>query len=51
MEADADLVNYGAKPSLEEELEDLGVDDDIEAELNAIKTASPNQNSTSQPVG
>jgi phage shock protein A len=39
MEAEADLVNYGAKPSLEEELENLGVDEEIEAELKAIKTA------------
>jgi len=39
MEAEADLINYGAKPSLEEELENLGVDEEIEAELKAIKTA------------
>jgi len=38
MEAEADLVNYGVKPSLEEELENLDVDDEIEEELRAIKS-------------
>jgi phage shock protein A len=37
MEADADLVNYGRKPSLEEEFRRLEDDDDIEAELKALK--------------
>ncbi len=36
MEAEADLVNYGHKPSLEEAFEKL-YDDDIENELNEIK--------------
>ncbi|MFC1891597.1 PspA/IM30 family protein [Thermodesulfobacteriota bacterium] len=45
MESEADLVNYGTKPSLMEELESLGVDEEIEAELNAIKTSqAPNEN-------
>ena len=39
MEAEADLVNYGSKPSLEEEIENLEVDDEIEAELRAIKSS------------
>lgn len=39
MEAEADLVNYGAKGSLEAEFEQLGLDDDIENELNALKNA------------
>jgi len=39
MEAEADMVNYGARPSLETELENLGTDDEIERELRAIKAA------------
>ena len=38
MEAEADLVNYGRKTSLEEELERLSVDEEIENELRALKT-------------
>jgi phage shock protein A len=38
MEAEADLVNYGKKTSLEEELERLSVDEEIEKELRALKT-------------
>jgi phage shock protein A len=37
MEAEADLVNYGKKTSLEEELERLSVDEEIENELRALK--------------
>ena len=37
MEAEADLVNYGAKPSLEDELETLEADKEIEKELQALK--------------
>lgn len=40
MEAEADLVNYGKKTSLEEELERLSVDDEIENELRALKAPS-----------
>ena len=40
MEAEADLVNYGKKSSLEEELERLSVDEEIENELRALKTPS-----------
>ena len=40
MEADADLVNYGRKPSLEEQFAQLERDEDIEKELAALKTAS-----------
>ena len=43
MEAEADLVNYGKKTSLEEELERLSVDEEIESELQALKTSSPVQ--------
>jgi phage shock protein A len=38
MEAEADLVNYGRKTALEEELEKLSVDEEIENELQAMKT-------------
>lgn len=39
MEAEADLVNYGKGDSLEAEFEALGVDEEIERELNALKSA------------
>jgi len=38
MEAEADLVNYGKKTSLEDELERLSVDEEIESELQALKS-------------
>jgi phage shock protein A len=38
MEAEADLVNFG-KPDLEEELESLDFDDEIEAELQTLKSS------------
>ena len=37
MEAEADLINYGRKPSLEEQFAQLERDEDIEKELNALK--------------
>ena len=37
MEAEADLVNFGKKTALEAEFETLGVDDEIEKELQALK--------------
>jgi phage shock protein A len=38
MEAEADLVNFGRRPtSLEDELDDLVEDEDIERELNELK--------------
>jgi phage shock protein A len=39
MDAEADLVNYGKGGSLEAEFEQLGLDDEIEKELNALKNA------------
>jgi phage shock protein A len=39
MEAEADLVNFGRKPDLEEELENLDVDDEIEGELQSLKSS------------
>lgn len=37
MEAEAGLVNYGASPSLRDELESLGMDEEIERELESLK--------------
>jgi phage shock protein A len=47
MEAEADLVNFGKKTSLEDELERLSVDDEIENELNALKSPKSEQKSES----
>lgn len=38
MEADADLVNYGRKNSLEQQFSAIETDDDIERELEALKS-------------
>jgi len=38
MEVEAELVNYGKPSSLEEELEKLAVDEEIEQELQALKS-------------
>jgi phage shock protein A len=38
MEAEADLVNFGKKSALEAEFDTLGVDEEIEKELQALKT-------------
>ena len=40
MEADADMVNYGRKPTLEEQFAQLERDEEIEKELNALKSAA-----------
>lgn len=37
MESDAEMVNYGRKPTLDEEFRRLEDDDDLEDELNALK--------------
>ena len=39
MEAEADLVNFGRKPILETELDTLAVDDEIEKELQDLKSS------------
>jgi len=39
MEAEADLVNFGRKPTLEETFDNLYVDNDIETELAALKSS------------
>ena len=48
MEAEADLVNFGRKPNLDEAFDNLVADEDIERELAAIK-ASQTQAPASQP--
>ena len=54
MEAEADLVNYGKKTSLEDELDRLSIDDEIESELQSLKTpvaekpASENKDDTAR---
>jgi phage shock protein A len=40
MEAEAELVNFGRQPALEDELERLSLDEEIESELKAIKASS-----------
>jgi len=40
MEADAELVNYGRKPSLEDEFRKIEGDDDIDEELEELKKRS-----------
>ena len=39
MEAEADLVNFGRKPTLEEDLDTLVVDEEIEKELQTLKSS------------
>ncbi|MCG8634400.1 MAG: phage shock protein PspA [Desulfobacterales bacterium] len=48
MEAEADLVNFGRKTNLEEAFEDLAADDDIEKELNALKSSQSGKNDDTQ---
>ena len=40
MEAEADLVNFGRKPTVDEEFDDLRRDEEIEKELEKIKAAA-----------
>ena len=39
MEAEADMVNFGSKPTLEEDLDSLVVDEEIERELKTLKSS------------
>jgi phage shock protein A len=39
MESEAELVNFGTRPTLKEELENLSSDEEIEKELQAIKAS------------
>jgi len=46
MEAEADLVNIAKKPDLETEFENLVVDDEIEKELNTLKSSLDKKDET-----
>jgi len=50
MEAEADLVNYGRHATLEEEFDALEADDDIEAELNKLKSSQSLKNNDTDNV-
>jgi len=43
METDADLVNFGRKPTLDEEFRRLEDDDDLEQELNDLKAGKKSE--------
>jgi phage shock protein A len=43
MEAEADLINYGKESSLEAELDNLAIDEEIEKELQALKSPTKKQ--------
>jgi phage shock protein A len=49
MESEADLVNYGRRTTLEEELDKLNLDDEIEKELETLK-GKPVVNEKEQPA-
>jgi phage shock protein A len=48
MEAEADLVNFGKKPTVEEEFDNLMMDDDIEKELAALKSTRKKSSTDSE---
>jgi phage shock protein A len=48
MESEADLVNYGRRTTLEEELDKLGGDDEIERELEALKNKPASKSETKE---
>ena len=50
MEAEADLVDYGRPSTLEEEFDVLEADDDIEAELNKLKSSQSSKNNDTRNV-
>jgi phage shock protein A len=37
MEAEAEMISYGQKPTLQAELEQLEIENEIESELQALK--------------
>jgi phage shock protein A len=43
MEAEADLINYGKASDLEAELDNLAMDEEIEKELQALKSPATKQ--------
>ena len=50
MEAEADMVNFGRKPTLEGEFDMLLVDEDIEKELRALKSSLTKEHNKSSAV-
>ncbi len=48
MEAEADLINYGKESSLEAELDNLAIDEEIEKELQALKSPATKQRGETQ---
>lgn len=50
MEAEADLVNFGKKPALEGEFDRLLVDEDIEKELQSLKSSLSKEHEKSSQV-
>jgi phage shock protein A len=50
MEAEADLVNYGRKPTLEDEILSLETDEEIESELEQLKASVKKSLATDQPA-
>jgi phage shock protein A len=50
MEAEADLVNFGRKPTLEEDLESLVVDEEIERELQTLKSSLAKEDKNTSAV-
>jgi phage shock protein A len=46
MEAEADLVNFGRKPTLQDEIESLQTDEEIEKELENLKAAGKKSEET-----
>jgi phage shock protein A len=50
MEAEADLVNFGRKPTLEGELDSLAIDDVIEKELQNLKSSRAKKGKSTPPA-
>jgi phage shock protein A len=50
MEADADLVNDGRKPTLEEEMDNLVFDDGIEEDLQTLKSSIAKKDKVATPA-
>jgi phage shock protein A len=50
MEAEADLVNFGRKPSLEEEFAGLETDEEIEKELQGLKESTEKKGQEQPPA-
>jgi len=50
MEAEADLVNYGRKLPLEEEMDNLVFDDEIEEDLQTLKSSIAKKDEKTTPL-